>query len=99
MPADVIGPIHAPLAVLAAAIGRWDDFERHLTAGLEWLDVNGAFPWRTRFQLLAAAVLLERGRPEDAGRVRRLLEEAKETSRTLGMSYMEARTDALLDQL
>src|SRR5205814_938562 len=99
MPADVIGPIHAPLAVLAAAIGRWDDFERHLAAGVGWLDANGGLPWRTRFQLLAAAVLLESGRPKDTERARRLLEEAKDTSRTIGMPYMEARADTLLAQL
>ena len=50
-------------------------------------------------QLLAAPILLERGRPEDAERARCLLEEAKETSRTIGMPYMEARADTLLAQL
>jgi hypothetical protein len=96
MPAEVIGPLHMPLAVLSATTGDWDAFERHRAATVRWFADAGGTAWVAVAQYYFAAALLRAGSAGAADEARLLLEGAAATSRELGLSRVEALVAELL---
>lgn len=56
----------------------------------------GARPWLATAQCELAAVLLERGRPDDAADIDRLLGRAREAANTIGLGPLSERVEQLL---
>jgi DNA-binding CsgD family transcriptional regulator len=83
------------LGMLAATMRRWADAERHFEAALEMNGRQRALPWLAHTRYQYAAMLLERGRPEDRDRAAVLVEEALATSRELGMQALAERAASL----
>ena len=82
-------------AMLAACLGRWDDAERHFADALamnERLDIV-----RTRGAW--AAMLLDRGTPDDAARARELIAAGRAEAEHLGMARELVRFERLLERL
>jgi tetratricopeptide (TPR) repeat protein len=94
MPAEVIGPLHMPLALLAATAGDWEAFERHHSTGEDWFVATGGRPWLAMTKFYAGRALLGAGR--DTERARAMLEEAEATSKELGLSRLEGQVAELL---
>ena len=89
-----IGAVARYLGLLAAAIGRPDDAERHFEHALELNALIGARPWLAYTQEDYARFLGMRGAVDDAKRADGLLAEAAATYAELGMpsSAERART-------
>jgi len=83
------------LGMLAGAMQRWTDAERHFEAALEMNARQGARPWLAHTQHQFAAMLLARGRTEDRTKIVGLLDEAVAASQALGMQALAARAAAL----
>ena len=98
MPADVIGPLHLPLAQVAAAAGDWDAFERHRDAATKWFVATGGAAWLAVAKYHFATALLRGEREGVSEDVRSLLEEAAAASREFGFSRVEERARLLLSQ-
>jgi DNA-binding CsgD family transcriptional regulator len=86
------GSASRPLGVLARALGRADDAERHLTESIAMDDRIGALPYRTLAEVELADLLAERA-PARAGKLAR---DAATTARRLGMAPALARADEVL---
>jgi tetratricopeptide (TPR) repeat protein len=99
MPAEVIGPAHMPLGLLAATLGRWDDAERHGRLGMERNAAMGARPWLARSQYEFADLLKRHGDPGDSEEARQLLESCIATCRELGIPVLLERAEGLLGSL
>jgi len=91
----VFGSVARGLGVLATALGRFDDAERHFDVALETERKMRARPWLAHTQHDLAAMLLARGEDGDSERVGALLDEALSTYRELGMDAWAARAEAL----
>jgi YVTN family beta-propeller protein len=91
-----LGPVARYLGILAEAIGRDDDAERHFRDSLELSERIGARPWLAHSQHDLARLLLARRQPGDAEDAAELLRSALATSRELGMEPLAARVAALL---
>lgn len=89
------GSVALGLGMLATAVGRFDDADRHLAAAIEIERRMGARPWLAHAQHARAAALLERGGTGDAERARGLRDEASAAYRALGMRSWEARAREL----
>src|SRR5262249_13236129 len=89
------GSASMPLALLAATLGRFDDAARHFEDAIAFDRKTGARPWLARAQYEYAAMLEARGRPEDAGRLHRLVSEALRAFDELGMKQDVERALAL----
>jgi tetratricopeptide (TPR) repeat protein len=89
---SVFGAVARSLAVLATALERYDDAERHFVAAIEIEQTMRARPWRAHAQHDLAAMLLARGDAGDSERARGLLDEAATTYADLGMDAWVART-------
>lgn len=74
----------APLGVLAATMRRFDDAIDHFERALQHSATSGA-PWRVVAQREFARVLLARGNPGDRDRALRLVDDALDTARDIGM--------------
>ena len=85
----------AGLGVLATALGRYDDAERHLEAAIETERRMGGRPWLAHAQHDLASMLLTRAGQGDREKARVLLAEARSTYRELGMDVWEERAAAL----
>jgi tetratricopeptide (TPR) repeat protein len=83
------------LGVLAAAAGRLDDAERHLTDALELNLRMGARGWLACTQADLAAVLLRRGASGDAERAADLRDSAMKTAEALDMPVLRGQLRAL----
>ena len=81
--------------MLATALGRFDDAERHLEAALEIERRMRARPWVAHVQHDLGAMLVARGDPRAQERARALLAEAAAGYRDLGMEAWAARAAAL----
>ena len=79
----------------ATAAGRWDDAERHFERALVQADAIGYPLERPVIEHWYAAMLLERGRPEDDDRARKLVASAIDGCRAARMPMHEARAAAL----
>jgi tetratricopeptide (TPR) repeat protein len=99
MPADVLGSVHGPLALLAATLGRWDDAERHYEAAQAANERCGSRAWvvHTRFEW--ARVVARRDTDGDQRAARALLEACREDATALGMPLVVEGCDGLLETL
>lgn len=66
-------------------MSQWGEAKRHFENALEMNRRMGARPFLARTQQDYARMLLERGGPKDSEKARRLLGEAAETYRELGI--------------
>jgi tetratricopeptide (TPR) repeat protein len=89
------GSVWRQLALLADVLGRFDDAAGHFERALEAHRAAGALPYLAHTQREFAGMLLSRGRPEDRERAARLLDEAIETYRRLGMGRWLDQAKAL----
>jgi DNA-binding SARP family transcriptional activator/tetratricopeptide (TPR) repeat protein len=89
----VFGAVARALGVLAGALERYDDAERHLNGAIDIEQRMGARPWLAHAQHDLAAILVARGDPD---RARPHLDEALETYRELGMETWAGRVSELV---
>jgi tetratricopeptide (TPR) repeat protein len=73
------------LGVIAAALGRFGEAERHFEAALSSGERLGFRPWAAWTLFQYAQMLRERGAPGDAERTRTLLSAAAELARELSL--------------
>jgi hypothetical protein len=78
------------LGLLAACLRRWDEADAHFADALPPLERMGALPYAARLRYDWARTLLARGRDEDRGRARSLLDDAAAAASALGMSDLLA---------
>ncbi|HZI37510.1 MAG TPA: AAA family ATPase, partial [Acidimicrobiia bacterium] len=90
-----LGSVSHFLGVLATTLERFDDAERHLAAAEAVHDRLRAPGWLARTRLERARLLRRRGGPEDADKVRRLLDLVMASARELGLASLERRAAAL----
>ena len=93
-----MGSVARCLGVLASTMSRWDLAERHLEDALEANAKMGALPWVAHTQHAYARMLAARDLPGDRERAGRLLTEASETCRKLGMVALGERLSALRER-
>ena len=86
------GAVGRALGILAAMLGRDSEAVAHLEAAIELNEQTGARPWAAYARVDLAEVLLDLG---DAARASDLLEEARATATTLGMTALENRIATL----
>lgn len=91
----ILGCASRPLGMLARALGRFDEAERHFEVALAADTRMGARPWVAETQLAYAALLLERGGSEDRRRAEALLDQACATAAELGMAAVTRRAEML----
>jgi tetratricopeptide (TPR) repeat protein len=87
------------LGLLAAAMSRWQDAERHFEAAIEMDRRTGGRPWLAHAQEDYAGMLLARTEPGDRDRARELLESAWNTYDQLGMHTHAARASEQLERV
>jgi class 3 adenylate cyclase/tetratricopeptide (TPR) repeat protein len=90
------GSSSRPLGLLAAALHRWDEAERHFADALAMNARMGARPWVARTQLNYAQMLLARGGPGDQEKARGLLQEALDAAHKIGLVKLASDCEALL---
>ena len=95
---SVFGAVARGLGVLATALGRFDDAERHFDIAIETEGAMRARPWLAHAQHDFAAMLLARADAGDHERARALLDEALPVYRELGMDVWAGRAEALADR-
>ena len=93
--AYAVGSLARGLGVLATALRRFDDAERHFATALEIERSMRAHPWIAHAQHDLACMLLARDEDGDAARARELLTEATAAYRALGMESWAARASRL----
>jgi len=91
-----LGSSSRPLGLLAAALHRWDEAERHFADALAMNSRMGARAWVARTQLNYAQMLLARGEPGDREKARGLLQQALAAARQMGMVKVASDCEALL---
>ena len=91
----ILGCASRWLGMLARALGRFDEAERHFEVALAADTRMGARPWVAVTQLQYARLLRERGGSEDRRRAEALLDEACATADELGMAAVTRRAEAL----
>ena len=91
-----LGSSSRPLGLLAAALHRWDEAERHFTDALAMNSKMGARPWVARTQFNYAQMLLARAEPGDREKARSLLQQAVGAARQMGMVKVTRDCEALL---
>jgi DNA-binding SARP family transcriptional activator len=92
---SVFGSVARGLGVLATALGRLDDGERHFEVAIEIERRMRARPWLAHAQHEYAAMLLARGNAGDSQRAKTLLEDALKSYRELGMDTWADRAEPL----
>jgi DNA-binding CsgD family transcriptional regulator len=83
------------LGMLATAMRRWGDAERHFETALEKSIQQGGRPWLAHTQHQFAAMLLARNGPGDREHALKLLDEALALAREIGMQGLVERASAL----
>jgi DNA-binding NarL/FixJ family response regulator len=83
------------LGMLAAAMKRWPEAERHFETGLAMNARQRARPWLAHTQHQYAAMLLARDGAGDRERAIALLDEALAAAREIGMAVLAERAAAL----
>jgi tetratricopeptide (TPR) repeat protein len=91
-----LGSSSRPLGLLAAALHRWDEAERHFADALAMNSEMGARPWVARTQFNYAQMLLARREPGDREKARSLLQQALGAARQMGMVKVASDCEALL---
>ncbi|HSJ28423.1 MAG TPA: AAA family ATPase [Acidimicrobiia bacterium] len=87
------GSMMRSLGLLAAALGRIDDAERHFEEAIEINDRMGARPWAAHTRYDLARLLTGRDAPGDRERARELEAVAEATAAELGMVALAARLE------
>ncbi|MDQ3640606.1 MAG: AAA family ATPase, partial [Actinomycetota bacterium] len=90
-----LGSAWRSLAILAAAMRRWDDAERHFEEALAVNEHIGARTFVVRAQRAYAAMLLDRNRTGDAERAGELVQQGLRTTRELKMRLERERLHEL----
>jgi class 3 adenylate cyclase len=85
------GSASAPLGELAAALGRYEDAERHFDDALRMNVALEAPPLVAETRMRYAAMLADRDRPGDRERALELIAESLDTAQELGMSVLVER--------
>jgi class 3 adenylate cyclase len=93
------GSASISLGETAAAMGRWDDAERHFEQALSFDERTGTRPWLARTQYEYASMLHERAGPGDDDNAALLVNQALATSEELGMAKYVERALALKMEL
>ena len=96
-PEAATGSVARPLGILARTMGKDDRAEVHFDRALEIDTRMGARPWVAHTKHEYGRMLLERGGSGDRERAARLLSEALDSARTLGMPVLERRVSEVLD--
>jgi hypothetical protein len=91
-----LGPVALRLAMLARALGRIDEAERHASAALERCLSLGARPAAVRARAELAAILRARRDADDAARADALVADARAECEELGLDTLLERLDAPL---
>jgi DNA-binding SARP family transcriptional activator len=91
----VFGAVARGLGVLATALGRFDDAQRHFDVAIQTERAMKGRPWLAHAQHDLAAMLLKRGDTGDSERARGLLDEALRVYRELDMDIWAGRAEAL----
>ncbi|MGH2455791.1 MAG: ATP-binding protein [Candidatus Limnocylindria bacterium] len=90
-PEGSMGAVDRYLGLLAAALGRDADAERHFEAGIAVNERLGVPPWVAHTRADLAALLRRRGAPQDAERAATLERAVLETARRTGMTALQRR--------
>lgn len=93
------GPVSRPLGMLATLLGRYEDATGHFEEAIGHARRMESRPWATHAQYAYADMLVERGRPEDAGRATELLNAALQECDELGMIMVGRRVKVMLARL
>jgi class 3 adenylate cyclase/tetratricopeptide (TPR) repeat protein len=99
LPTEMLGTVDLFLALLAATMRRWDDFERHAADALALNEALGMRVWLATAQHEIGAILAVRAWDGDAERARPLLESSIATSREIGAPVLLGKAEAALAQL
>ena len=89
------GPADLALGMLAGTLGKHDEAERHLRAGLALAAAGALLPYLAQGRFWLARTLLARGGAGDGDAARALIAEARQMARTLGLGILSRRLDAL----
>jgi tetratricopeptide (TPR) repeat protein len=95
-PVGWFGSVAHYLAIVASALGRFDEADAHFAAAAAIHVRIGAPIWLSRTRMEWARMLLACRQPRDAERARELLRQALTTARELGLGSLERRTVGLL---
>ncbi len=87
------GTVARPLGLLAGALGRYDEAERHLSSAIELTGRLGARPWLAQVQLDLAELDLTRGQATSS--TARLVAEATSTIESHGPLQLRDRSATL----
>jgi DNA-binding CsgD family transcriptional regulator/tetratricopeptide (TPR) repeat protein len=87
----VLGSVHRPLGLTAAATGRLDDAVRHLRGSVERDTAAGLAPFAASSRFELGRVLARRGRPGDRDEAAALAESAGAAAARLGMAPLRQR--------
>jgi tetratricopeptide (TPR) repeat protein len=96
--AATTGTVAHHLGLLATALGRHDDADRHFAEAAELNRRIGAPTWQAWTRLEWAGMLLTRGQALDTARARQLLGQVVATARELGMEEVHSRAETLFLQ-
>jgi class 3 adenylate cyclase/tetratricopeptide (TPR) repeat protein len=91
-----LGSSSRPLGLLAAALHRWDEAERHFADALAMNSRMGARPWVARTQFNYAQMLLAREEPGDREKARGLLQEALGAAQQMELVKLARDCEGLL---
>lgn len=97
-PEGSAGAVDRYLGLLAATLGRFDDAERHLTAGIQINERMGARPWTAHSQHDLAVVLMQRDLPGDRERAQQVDGAAQATAEALGMAALAEHIGAGVEE-
>lgn len=89
------GPVARALGILASALGRHADAERHFETALARAAAVGARSWLARTELAYAQSLVARATSGDRERAGELLGAVRRVASELGMKSLAAAADAL----
>jgi DNA-binding NarL/FixJ family response regulator len=96
---SIWGSVARTLGLIASALGRHDDADRHLGDAVAMERRIGALPDLALAELAHAQALVARGGPDDRDRARVLSASALRTARRLAMGPTAAAAAALADEL
>jgi class 3 adenylate cyclase len=88
---DCYGSASRYLGLLAGALGRWEDAERHFEYALEANQGMGTRRWAAWTQCQYAEMLLDRGEPGGQEKALGLVTQALDTAQELGMKALVER--------
>jgi predicted ATPase/tetratricopeptide (TPR) repeat protein len=90
-----LGSASRHLGLLAMTMERWRDAEAHFEEAFRLNLKMGSRPWAAHTQYDYAEMLVRRSAPGDAARALKLLEQALETARAVGMKRLAEKASEL----